>query len=101
MSVYDRVGRNQKAALSALHHSQEAVLDVMKPIVTIYEPLLKMTAELPVVEGLPTPKETVDQWFGFFDDVLKEEKQFLLGVIDLLPTRRVTPPAVKSTPKAA
>jgi hypothetical protein len=101
MSVYERVGRNQKVALSALHHGHETVLELMKPIVTMYEPLLKMTAELPRVEGLPTPVQTVDQWFGFFDDLLKEEKQFFLEVIDLLPTRVVAAPAVKATPKAA
>jgi hypothetical protein len=93
MRVYETVGRNQTAILSALHHRHEAFLDVMKPVFA--------TAELPMVDRLPTPKETVEQWFGFFDGVLKEEKEFLLGVVDLLPERMVKPTAVKPTAKAA
>jgi hypothetical protein len=99
MSVYETVGRNQTAALSALHHGNEAVLDLMKPFFTTSEfPRARM--ELPVIE-LPTPKEIVEQWFGFLDGVLKEEKDFLLGVVGLLPERTVKPPVVKPTAKAA
>ncbi len=101
MRVYETVDRNQKAALSALHHSNEAVLDVVKPFFAMSEPYLKATTELPIYDRLPTPTETVAQWFGFFDEVLKQEKEFLLGVVGLLPERTVKPSAVKPAAKAA
>jgi hypothetical protein len=101
MKVDETIGRNQAAALSVLHHSNEAVLDVMKPLFATSESLRKVATELPVVDRLPTLREAVEQWFGFFDGVLKEEKEFLLGVIGLLPERMVTPPLVKPAAKAA
>lgn len=100
MSVYETVGRNQKQTLLALHHGNEAVLDVMKPFMARTEPLWNVLRELPYVHTLPTARETVDQWFGFAGDVLKEEQEFVLHAIDLLPRRRSTP-VVKATPKAA
>jgi hypothetical protein len=63
MSVYETIGRNQTAALSALHHSNEAVLDLMKAFITRYESLPRVTTELPGVDRLPTRKATVEQWF--------------------------------------
>jgi hypothetical protein len=100
VSVYEDVGRNQTAVLSAWHHSNEAVLDLMKPFFTMESfPLARM--ERPLIDRLPTPKETVEQWFGFFDLVLKEEKEFLLALVGLLPERTVKPPVVKPTAKAA
>jgi hypothetical protein len=101
MSLYETVGRNQNAVLSALHHGNEALLDLMKPYFTVSESLLNFTAELPIVDRLPTPKETVEQWFGFWDGLLKEEKEFLLGIAVLFPDRMTKPPVVKPTAKAA
>ncbi len=101
MSVYETVDRNQKQALLALHHGTEAVLDVMKPFMTRAEPMWKALRELPYVDTLPTARETVDQWFGFVEDVLKEEHTFVLHVIDLLPEYKEKAPVVKATPKAA
>jgi hypothetical protein len=99
--MYETVGRNQNAVLSALHHGNEALLDMMKPYFTLSGSFLKITTKLPIVDRLPTPKETVEQWFGFLDGLLKEEKEFLLGIADLLPDRTVKPPVVTPTAKAA
>jgi hypothetical protein len=85
MSVYETIGRNQTAVLSALHHRNEVILDLVKPLLATSDSFRSLTAELPVVDWLPTPKQTVEQWLGFWDGVLKEEKEFLLRVIDLLP----------------
>src|SRR3974390_31293 len=100
MTVYETIGRNQTAALSALHHSNEALLDVMKAFLT--------RSSFPMVmrerrhgDGLPAPKETIEQWFGFFDGVLKEEKEFLLSVVGLLPEYTEKPSVVKTSAKAA
>ncbi|HET6966449.1 MAG TPA: hypothetical protein VFH58_16875 [Acidimicrobiales bacterium] len=101
MSVYETVGRNQKQALLALHHGNEAVLDVMKPFMTRTEPVRKVLRELPYVDTLPTARETAEQWFGFVEDVLKEEHAFVLHVIDMLPDHREKTSVVKATPKAA
>ena len=101
MNVYEIVDRNQKAIVAAMHHRNEAVLDVVKPFFTMSERFLNATTELPYVGRLPTPEETVAQWFGFWGDVLKEERELLLGVVRVLPERAVEPPAVKPTAKAA
>ena len=90
-----------ETALSAVHHTNELVLDVVKPLFAMSEPYLKATTELPMFNRLPSPKQTVDQWFGFFDEVLKEEKEFLLGIVTLFPERTVKPSAVKPAAKAA
>lgn len=101
MSVYETVGRNQTAVLTALHHTNAAVLDLMKPMFAMSERFPTRTTELHMFDRLPAPKEAVEQWFGFLDGVLKEEKEFLLGVVDLLPERTVKPPVVKAAAKAA
>ncbi len=102
MTVYETVSRNQKQALSALHHTHEAVLDVAKPVFGMTEPLWRLGRDLPVVDRLPTAKETIEQWYRFFDDVLKEEKEFFLSMEELIPGRKVERPVVKSTtPKVA
>lgn len=102
MTVHEVVGRNQKQALSALHHTHEAVLDLAKPVFDLTEPLWKLGRDLPVVDRLPTAREMIEQWYGFFGDVLKEERQFFLSMEELIPERPVRAPVVKpSTPKAA
>lgn len=101
MSAHEIVGQNQKAVLSALHHSNEALLEMMKPLFASSEPLLKRTGELPMADQLATPKEIVDQWFGFLEEVLKEEKTFMLNVAGLFPAVTGKTPPVKSAPKAA
>ena len=100
MGVHETVGRNQKQVLLTLHHSNEAVLDAMKTFVPRTEPLWRIVREFPYADRLPTARESVEQWFGFFTDVLHEEREFLLNVVGMLPDHRVTP-VVKSTPKAA
>lgn len=101
MTVYETVGKNQKAVLSALHHSNEALLDMMKPLFATSEPLLKATNGLPLAEQRATPKEVVDQWFGFLEEVLKEEKTFLLNVAGFFPEAPAKTPPVKAARKAA
>jgi hypothetical protein len=101
MDVYEIVDRNQKAVASALHHRNEAILDLVKPYFTMSGRFLDATAELPWVGRLPTPKETVTQWFGFFEEILKEDRELLLGVVSLLPDRKVEFPASKPAAKAA
>src|SRR5579875_938334 len=98
MRVTDTVDREQKQMLLALHHSQEAVLDVLD---LFRDRIRRMTGELPYVDRRPTVREVVEQWFGFAEDVLKEEREFVLHVLDRLPERTVTPPVVKETRKAA
>ncbi len=101
MKVYEIVDQNQKAAVLALHHRNEAVLDAVKPFFTMSERLLNATAELPYVGPLPTPKEAVAQWFGFFGEILREERELLLGGVSLLSEPAVESPAVKPAAKAA
>jgi len=101
MDVYEIVDGNQKAAVSALHHRNEAVLDMVRPLFTMSERFLNATAELPLVGPLPTPKETVAQWFGFFGEILREERELVLGVVSLLPEPTVAPPMAKAAAKAA
>jgi hypothetical protein len=101
MSVYETVGRNQKQALLALHHGGEAVLDVVKPFMSRTEWFWKMMRELPYADHLPTARESVEQWFGFFDGTLKEGREFAFHLVDMLPAHRATHAAVKSTTKAA
>jgi hypothetical protein len=101
MNVFEMVDGNQKAAVSALHHRNEAVLDIVKPLFSMSERFLDATAELPYVGPLPTPKETVAQWFGFFGEILKEERELLLGVVRLLPEHTVESPVAKPAAKAA
>lgn len=102
MTVHEIVGRNQRDAVAALHHTYEAVIDLAKPVFGATGPLWKMGRELPMVDRLPTVKESIEQWYGFFEDVLREQKEFLLKLEELLPERQVRPPVVKSsTPKAA
>jgi hypothetical protein len=101
MNVYEIVDRNQKAAVSALHHRNEAVLELVRPYLTMSERFLDATADLPLVGKLPTPKETVAQWFGFFEEILKEDRELLLGVVSLLPDRTVGLPTSKPAAKAA
>jgi hypothetical protein len=101
MNMYEIVDRNQKAVVSALHHRNEAVLDLVKPYFTMSERFLNATVDLPLVGGLPTPKETVAQWFGFVGEILKEERELFLGVVSLLPEHTVEAPAVKPAAKAA
>ena len=101
MKVYEMVDRDQKTALSVLHHGHEAALDAARPLFTAYEPYLRAGIDLPVVDRLPTPTEVIDQWFGFFDGVLKEQRRFLLGVAGLLPARTTKPSARKPTVQAA
>jgi hypothetical protein len=100
MSVDESVDR-KKHALQVLHHTNEVVLDLVKPFMSRTEFLWKMMREVPYVDRLPAARESVDEWFGFFDDTLKEEREFLLHVVDMLPVHKATPPAVKSTAKAA
>jgi hypothetical protein len=101
MRVYEMVDKDQKAALSVLHHSHEVFLDAVKPLFAAYEPYLRAGMDLPVVDSLPTATEVIDQWFGFFDGVLKEQRQFLRGVVGLLPERMPTPSVRKPTAQAA
>lgn len=101
MTIHETVGRNQKQAMLALHHVNEAVLDVVKPLMSRTEPYIRITRELPYVDRLPTAKESLEQWFGFFEDVLREERTFLNHVVDLLPQRGPTSHVVKTAPKAA
>jgi hypothetical protein len=101
MKVYEIVDRNQKAAVSALHHRNQAVLDVVKPFFTTSERFLNATAELPFVGRVPTPKETIARWFGFYGEILEEEREFLLGVVTLLSEGTVEPPVAKPAAKAA
>jgi len=101
MDMYEIVDRNEKAAVSALRHRNEAVLDLVKPYFTMSERFLDAKTELPLVGRLPTPKETVAQWFGFFGEILKEDRELLLGVVKLLPENTVEVPASKPAAKAA
>lgn len=101
MSVYETVERNQKQALLALHHGNEAVLDVMKPFMSRTGPVVRLVRDFPYVDRLPTFREGVDQWFGLFGGVLKEEREFLLHVVEMLPDHVVSHPVVKQAPKAA
>ncbi|HUJ64056.1 MAG TPA: hypothetical protein VLX59_00855, partial [Acidimicrobiales bacterium] len=98
---YEIVDRDQKAVVAALHHRNEAVLDLVKPYFAMSERFLDATADLPWVGRLPTPKETVAQWFGFFGEILKEDRELLLGVVSLLPERTVELSASKPAAKAA
>ncbi len=101
MTLHESIGRNQKQALVALHHRHEAVIDLLKPVMGRSGRVVRIARELPFVDRLPTAQESVDQWFDFFEAVLKEERVFVSHVVDLLPTRPAQPPVVKSTPKAA
>lgn len=101
MSVYEAVERNQKQALVALHHGNEAMLDVMKPFMSRTGAAVRLVRDFPYVDRLPAAREGVEQWFGFFGDVLKEEREFLLHVVDMLPDHVTTHRVVKQAPKAA
>lgn len=101
MSVRELVGRNQKQALLTLHHGNEAVLDLMKPFAGLTRPVWRMARDLPYADRLPTAHEAVEQWFGFFEDVLREEREFVLRVVGMVPERRTAAPTVKPAPKAA
>lgn len=101
MTVHSIVDRNEKATLSSLRHTNEAVLDLVKPLFTVLQPYLRMTMELPGFDRLPTPKETVALWFEFGEGVLKEQKEFLTRLVALLPEPRVETPVTKPSTKAA
>jgi hypothetical protein len=101
MALYETVGTNQKQALLALRHGNEAVLDAMKPFVDRFGPVRRALRTLRFADRLPTPKESIEQWFGFAEEVLKEERAFALHVAELLSEHEVKPPVVKTTPKAA
>jgi hypothetical protein len=87
--------------LSALHHGNEAVLDLMKPFFTTSGPVRRATRERSIADRLPTGEEAVEQWFGFWDGVLTEEKAFFASLVGLLPERTVESPVAKSAGKAA
>ena len=97
MTVHEIVGRNEKQMVKVLHHGHEAVLDVLEPLLGRVEPYLRPMTQLPYVDRLPTPRETVEQTFGFVDDLLKEEHEFFLRVVGLLPDHKRTPPVEKET----
>ncbi len=102
MTVNETISRNQRDAVAALHHSYEAAVDLARPVFSATEPLWKLGRDLPMVDRLPTVRESIEQWYGFFEDVLKEQKVFLLRLEELMPGRPARTPVVKSTtPKAA
>ena len=101
MTIHENVARNQNQALSALHHTHEAVLDIASPVLRATEPLWRLGRELPMADRLPSAREVIEQWYGFFDGVLREEKEFLLSMEQLVPGRPMRPPAVKATPAKA
>ena len=100
MALYETVGRNQKQALLALRHGNEAVLEAMKPFVDRTGPVARAMRSIRS-DRLPTPKESIEQWFGFAEEVLKEERTFALHVAELLSEHELKPPVVKTAPKAA
>jgi hypothetical protein len=91
------------AVLSALHSINEAVLHLMKPVFARVESLPRLTVEPGIVDRdrWPAPKESVERWFGFFDGVLKEEKEFLVSVVGLLPDHKVKRPVAARPPAKA
>jgi hypothetical protein len=84
MSVNSITATAQEQALSAVRTAQEAVVTALKPFASLTEPLFD-NVRVPFVDQLPSPSETVEQWYGFAADALAAQKDFSLSLIGLLP----------------
>lgn len=84
MTVNSITATAQEQALTAVRTAQEAVVTALKPFAALSEPLFD-NVRVPFADRLPTPSESVEQWYGFAADALAVQKDFSLSLIGLLP----------------
>jgi hypothetical protein len=92
----------QNQVLDALKSGEDAVLSAVKQVTDavepVIEPLTSRVGQAPFAEQLPPAKDVVDQWFGFAEKVLANQKQFALKLVDLFaPAAPPAKPAAKTT----
>jgi hypothetical protein len=83
----------QEQTLSAIRTTQENILTFLKPFAAITEPIFDTANALPFAELLPSPKEAVEQWYGFVAEALAAQKDFSLSLLGLIPGTPASQPA--------
>jgi hypothetical protein len=102
MNATEATAAAQEQALSAIRTTQETIVTFLKPFAAMTEPIFDSAAALPFAELLPSPKEAVEQWFGFAADALAVQKEFSLSLLGLVPgSAPASAPAAKAAGKVA
>ncbi len=103
MNATEATAAAQEQTISALRTTQENIVTFLKPFAAITEPIFDTASALPFSDLLPSPKEAVEQWYGFVTEALAAQKEFSLSLLGLIPGNPAsTPaPASKATGKVA
>jgi hypothetical protein len=99
MNATEATAAAQEQALSAIRTTQENIVSFLKPFVAMAEPVFETANAMPFAELLPSPKEAVEQWYGFASDALAAQKEFSLSLLALIPGSPA--PAPTAAPKPA
>jgi hypothetical protein len=71
----------QEQTLAAIRQSQQLVVEAVKAWSETVEKAVPKVPQLPFAEELPTPKQLVDQGFGFAEQLLKAQREFAEQVL--------------------
>jgi hypothetical protein len=100
MGISEASTKLQEQTVTALRANQEVVLNMVKPLVPVFEPFVAMV-RIPLAGELPATSEVINGWFDFAVEVMKANRDFTLKLVDLFPGPPERPPVVKPTAKAA
>jgi hypothetical protein len=100
MNATEATAAAQEQALSAIRTTQETIVSFLKPFAALAEPVFDTANALPFAELLPSPKEAVEQWYGFASDALAAQKEFSLSLLGLIPSGPTAAPAAAPKPAA-
>ena len=101
MNATEATAAAQEQTLSAIRTTQENIISFLKPFAAITEPIFDTANALPFAEFLPSPKEAVEQWYGFAVEALAAQKDFSLSLLGLIPGSPAPAPAAKAAGKVA
>ena len=71
----------QEQTLKLIRESQDAVVEGVKTWATAFEKAVPTVPALPFAEAFPTPQEIVQTSFGFAEQLLKVQREFVDSVL--------------------
>ena len=98
MSVLETAVTVQDQILDAVRAGQEAVLSAVGTLANGTKPIAEKLPASPLADRLPKAADVVDNYFGFAQKLLANQKDFTLKLAE---SYRPAKPAAKTGPKGA
>jgi hypothetical protein len=95
MNALEMTEKVQDGVVKAVETTQNWTLGALRSTSSAFDTFRPDTSRIPLIDKLPSPKETVDATYSFAERLMSAQKAFVTGLVD------ISTPEPAATPAAA